>query len=59
MKVNLVSQCSHSIEVLNKFRSERGGLHYMQILGLLDMYFDIVAVEIENCLLFFHIAINF
>ena len=29
----------------------------MQILGLLGMYFDDVAVEVEKCLIFFRLAL--
>ena len=29
------------------------GFQLMQILGLLDMYFDLVVVEVEKCIYFF------
>ena len=48
------------IELLNKFRSERSDYTRCRFwASWVCMYFDSVAVEIENCLLFCQIAINF
>ena len=40
----------------SKIGSERGEFQLMQILGLLGMHFDAVAVEVEKSLFFFQIG---
>ena len=56
--MNIVKQ-----DLLNKkqfenfMKSERVGFQWMQILGLLGMYFDAVVVEVEKYLLFFRLAL--
>ena len=57
-EVNLTTQHSHlEVLLLSKFWSERRGFQLMQILGLLEMYFDAVVVEVKTFLLLFRLAL--